>query len=197
MHACLLCLIYFLLFIFFPLAFHRKPSGNTNSPSWRVHQMTARHEWSSCSRIQRINRSKWRSECVYMRILGWNVKSTIMLYKQRIFFGFTILVWLFWCQIYHSFDKIVKGDDIFNPVNPDIWNNRNYYNCFFFGLRGYLIHQPFLAHIVWYSENMKEKTARFYSETQTEQKYAIWCRGWYLYEQKVTNQEIFKIKIFF
>ncbi len=135
--ACLSALLnLFFYFIFFPLAFHRKPSGNTNSPSWRVHRMTARHEWSSCSRIQRINRSKWRSECVYMRILGWNVKSTIMLYKQRIFFGFTILVWLFWCQIYHSFDKIVKGDDIFNPVNPDIWNNRNYYNCFFLVCEG-------------------------------------------------------------
>ncbi len=28
-----------------------------------------------------------------------------------------------------------------------------------------------MAHIVWYSENMEEKTAQFYSETQTEQKY--------------------------
>ncbi len=39
----------------------------------------------------------------------------------------------------------------------------------------YLIHQAFMAHIVWYSEKWR-KTAQFYSETQTEQKYAIWCR---------------------
>ncbi len=27
-----------------------------------------------------------------------------------------------------------------------------------------------MAHIVWYCENMEEKTAQFYSETQSEQK---------------------------
>ncbi len=32
--------------------------------------------------------------------------------------------------------------------------------------------------------NMEEKTPYFYSEAQTKQKYAIWCRGWYLYGQK-------------
>ncbi len=37
-----------------------------------------------------------------------------------------------------------------------------------------------MAHIVWL-ETMKEKTAQFYSETQTEQKNAIWCRCWYLW----------------
>lgn len=29
--------------------------------------------------------------------------------------------------------------------------------------------------IVWYSENMEEKTAQFYSEPQTERKYAIFA----------------------
>ncbi len=41
--------------------------------------------------------------------------------------------------------------------------------CFLFSI--IFDHQAFMAHIVWYSENMEEKTAQFYSETQTEQKY--------------------------
>ncbi len=43
-----------------------------------------------------------------------------------------------------------------------------------------------MAHVVWY-ENMeliiKEKKHLFYSEAQTEQKYAIYCRCCYLYGQ--------------
>ncbi len=49
----------------------------------------------------------------------------------------------------------------------------------------YLIHQSIMAQIIWYSDNMEGKPTQFYSETQTEQKYAIWCRCWYLYGQKV------------
>ncbi len=30
-----------------------------------------------------------------------------------------------------------------------------------------------MVHIVWCNENMEEKTAQFYSETQTEHKYEI------------------------
>ncbi len=48
----------------------------------------------------------------------------------------------------------------------------------------YLTHQAFLAYLVWYSENMEEETAQFYSEVQTEQKYEIWCKCWYLCGQK-------------
>ncbi len=43
----------------------------------------------------------------------------------------------------------------------------------------YLIHQAFMAHKVWYIENMelilKEEKTQFYSEAQTGQKYAILC----------------------
>ncbi len=35
-------------------------------------------------------------------------------------------------------------------------------------------HQAFMAHIVWYSENMEEKTAQFHSKAQTEQKWDQW-----------------------
>ncbi len=38
--------------------------------------------------------------------------------------------------------------------------------CFYFVL--YLLLQGFIAHIVWSRENMEDKTAHFYSETQTD-----------------------------
>ncbi len=46
----------------------------------------------------------------------------------------------------------------------------------------YLLCHAFMANIVWYSE-YGVKTAQFYSETQAEQKYAFWCRCWYLYDE--------------
>ncbi len=31
----------------------------------------------------------------------------------------------------------------------------------------YLIHQAFMTHIIWYGQNMVEKTPQFYSEAKT------------------------------
>ncbi len=65
-------------------------------------------------------------------------------------------------------------------LKPDLWNKSE--NC----ICVLCLHQAFIAYnIVWYCENMQKKTAQFYSEAQTEQKYAIWCRCWYLCGQKV------------
>ncbi len=48
----------------------------------------------------------------------------------------------------------------------------NYYFYFFNNKKKKTVSS---IHIVWYSENMEEKTAQFYSETQTEQNYSIYA----------------------
>lgn len=82
---------------------------------------------------------------------------------------------------------------MFNPLKPDIWKNSQK-NIYFLMKQfikilkksdfwvQYLIPEAFVIHSVY--ENMERKKT-FYSEDQTEKKYALCCSCWYLYSQKV------------
>lgn len=114
--------------------------------------------------------------------------------------------YLFWCQDELKINSICFLD----PVKPDIWKKELFLLNSLLNLKklksicvSYLMHQAFMAHIVWFSENMelilgkKKKTLtnteKCYSVAQTKQTYATWCRCRYLYGKKKRNSYSFNV----